>query len=501
MSDFSTYNQYFIGLIIIYILILLIFKLIKYKSEPDPKSHSFDYYGKKEKLQIIHDDLTPEQINLRFKYLFVLSMIKSASAVKAPYFYVLYSHFHMFSREEIAYLIVIENLTSIIFGPIIGSLSDIYGRKKFCSAYCFIIILNIGLRLTGDKVLAWIAQILSGISILFIDISFESWLNFQASTLFQSNKEGKLQKNSFLREIFTKQIYIDCLTSLLFSGVATLLYNYFGIVTPFLFCILLFFISGVYILVIWEENNIKSISKFDDYDCFIKPGSAENEDGSFIGKLHYSWKLLRNDCPLLLLGIIESLYKISHSLLLYIWTPLLEESTNKIINVGIIYACFMFAKLIGCEFFQGMKQTLKSNTYFIALFITITSAVSLYIDYYFNKFNIRLVSLIYFDCTLGAFHPLMSSLKSLMIPEGSRSTIMTFFRVPINICSIVTLFFSTSITISEICLIGFVLLTMSSIITFVLIIIHSPPDAESIILLTTTEIKTDHSLEEKYFKE
>lgn len=57
---------------------------------------------------------------------------------------------------------------------------------------------------------------------------------------------------------------------------------------------------------------------------------------------------------------------------------------------------------------------------------------------------------VYFDGISGIFQPLMSSLKSEMIPEKYRTTIMNFFRMPINIFSIATLLFTHMITTHQV---------------------------------------------------
>jgi hypothetical protein len=260
---------------------------------------------------------------------------------------------------------------------------------------------------------------------------------------------------------------------------------------PLYLSMLLSLIAGLYILISWNENNLK-IARI------TNPEGIQSQ--SFITKIHYSWGILRKDKPLFSVGIIESSFKICISLWAFIWTPLLEETSGTFINVGVIYACFMMSKLIGCELYDGLKKILKTNTYLITLFLTVTSCASFYIDYSIQKFNIRLISLMYFDGTLGAFVPLMSSLKSQMIPEGQRTTIMTFFRVPINVVCILCLLFSTYLTTAQICLVGFGILVISTITTLFLFAWHIPPDCEKRILLTTTEIKQDHLIEEEYFK-
>lgn len=219
------YTYYLIVLIIVYVLLGVIFKLISNNNQKKDKMNlTFDYYGKKDGVQVIHDDLSPDQSSLRTKFLVAATLIKSAIWIKAPYMFALYNRLHGFTREEIGILYLVENLTSLLLGPLIGSLCDLFGRKKFCVAYAFILITQLSLRLTGDRFLAYPAQVLTGICSVLIDTSFESWLNFEANMLFTNDDDGKRQKNSFLREVFAKQITVDCLSSILMSGLTTVIY-------------------------------------------------------------------------------------------------------------------------------------------------------------------------------------------------------------------------------------------------------------------------------------
>jgi hypothetical protein len=70
----------------------------------------------------------------------------------------------------------------------------------------------------------------------------------------------------------------------------------------------------------------------------------------------------------------------------------------------------------------------------------------------------------------------MSVLKSQMIPEKHRTTIMNFFRIPINIISIASLVFTEFITTNQICLLCFVIMLVATIINIVLIKYYIPPD-------------------------
>ena len=70
----------------------------------------------------------------------------------------------------------------------------------------------------------------------------------------------------------------------------------------------------------------------------------------------------------------------------------------------------------------------------------------------------------------------MSTLKSQMLPEKHRTTIMNFFRIPINIISIITLIGTELLTTYQICLICFLFMLIATIVNIILIKIYVPPD-------------------------
>lgn len=126
---------------------------------------------------------------------------------------------------------------------------------------------------------------------------------------------------------------------------------------------------------------------------------------SFGERLLFAWRKLKSDKALLSVGIIESFFKISLNLFLFIWTPLLEETAGGLVHPGAIFACFMFSRLIGSEIFEviiklytkASKILLSTNSYIISIFITITGAMSFYFTYFYMNFQMRLILFIYFD--------------------------------------------------------------------------------------------------------
>jgi hypothetical protein len=71
-------------------------------------------------------------------------------------------------------------------------------------------------------------------------------------------------------------------------------------------------------------------------------------------------------------------------------------------------------------------------------------------DYISEEFYVILIMLIFFDGISGLFQPLMSSIKSELIEEEKRTTIMTFFRIPINFFAIITLILTKVISTKQV---------------------------------------------------
>ena len=475
------YLEYIFFLAMAYALIMLIQNIVKNRNlEKENLNLTMDYYGAHGITQVQHDVLTKEQKETRFKYLLASVVIKAASWVRAPYVFAIYNRIHGFTRNEIGYLYAVDNTTALLLGPLMGSLCDLYGRKRFTVIYCLCIVLHVSLVVTGSRQLAWVAQIVSGLSSCIMDSAFESWINFEAKGLFEGQKSEQM-KNSYLREIFTKQITLDCFCSLVLTGTGTLLYLHYGILYPFYVSFLLTIVAALVISFTWDENNMELLTEMSRLQAECE------EDLGFKQKIHSAWVELRRNMPLLCVGGIESCFKISLQLFLFIWTPLLEETIGTYVHPGAIYACFMLARLIGAEAFEFLKIILATNTYLVSIILTTTSCICFFLAYHIFNFDTRLLVFVYWDGISGIFAPLFSSLRAQMITESNRSTIMNFFRIPINICSIICLVLTSYVTTYQICGIILCIMIVATILNVYLFCVHSPPDAMKRKIVKTSE--------------
>jgi nitrate/nitrite transporter NarK len=149
---------------------------------------------------IQYKEVKHNKYSLRFRYLFCYLIVRGSIWSKAPYLFILYLNYHKFSVSEIGLLFVIDYLSSLIFSPFIGGLTDVYGRKLFSIIYNLLVITNLILRLTGVQSLAYLAQLLTGIGTGIVNTSYESWIVCESHKVF----EESAIRQRFLKKIFKK---------------------------------------------------------------------------------------------------------------------------------------------------------------------------------------------------------------------------------------------------------------------------------------------------------
>lgn len=108
------------------------------------------------------------------------------------------------------------------------------------------------------------------------------------------------------------------------------------------------------IIFTWRENDMAKLKRKESH----KVSEEENElmlhkrdlsKETFWTNLKGSARVICEKHDLLYIGSIDALFKIGLQLFLFIWVPLLEETSGTFIHPGAIFVCFMFARLIGAE--------------------------------------------------------------------------------------------------------------------------------------------------------
>ncbi|XP_052208939.1 uncharacterized protein LOC127812557 [Diospyros lotus] len=364
-------------------------------------------------------------------YLLVYSLMMAGDWLQGPYVYYLYSQYG-FGKGEIGQLFIAGFGSSMLFGTIVGSLADKQGRKRACITYCITYILSCVTKHSPQYRVLMLGRILGGIATSLLFSAFESWL------VAEHNKRGFDQQ--WLSLTFSKAIFLgNGLVAILSGLFGNLLVDAFGFgpVAPFDAAACFLAIGMAIILSSWTEN-------------YGDPSESKDLLTQFKGAA----VAIATDEKIALLGAIQSLFEGSMYTFVFLWTPALSPNEEEIPH-GFIFAIFMLASMLGSSIASRLMahSSLRVESYMQIVFAI--SAASLFIPVITNflvppsnvkggsiSFSgcIQLVGFCVFEGCVGIFWPSIMKMRSQYIPEEARSTIMNFFRIPLNMFVCIVLY-------------------------------------------------------------
>ena len=153
-----------------------------------------------------NDSIVDKKNSLKARYIVAFVMTRASMWAKSPYLYTLFSKIHGFNMAEIGVLYVVDAVSALIAGPILGNLADIFGRRFFCLMYCVTTVINLAIRVTGNMPMAYFAQVLTGVGAGLINTTFESWVNCSAKETFKgasnNHEEDYKAMERFIKKLF-----------------------------------------------------------------------------------------------------------------------------------------------------------------------------------------------------------------------------------------------------------------------------------------------------------
>ena len=433
LSDPSKHSYYFpilIGIATILLILQLIIMLLKdFRRDQNLDSNvSFDktLQGNMSYPTIIIN----RKNSLKSRYLIAFVITRSAMWAKAPYLYTLFMTVHKFSMAEIGILYFVDAVAALIFGPITGQLADKYGRRLFCHCYNFSIILNLLLRMQGSRILAYLAQVVTGFGAGLISTTFEAWVVSESEKDFEGYKK---EAERFRKNLFVKSNVYDAAVSIITSIVCAFIYSYFGIYAPFCISIFLSFAASIVIAVLWEENELQ-LKKSEDTKEQLKNAMKEF-----------------NKMEVLCIGLIEGIAMACLNIYLFSWTPILKQSTPGGMNVGFIFTSMVLTMIVGTKSYEVLIVNLHFDYYMSIAGCLFFQGLLLFLVYYVDSFLARMIFLALFNGLTGFYNPLNSIVKSIILVEKYRALLMNLFRVPLNtyvIIVLLTLRYMNSFTVA-----------------------------------------------------
>ncbi|ORY31469.1 DUF791-domain-containing protein [Neocallimastix californiae] len=396
------YFLYFIVLVIACVAIIYLFrtKTEESQNEKTEKKENNSEYQK-----------------LNKSYLIVYSLVVTGDWLQGPYNYSLYQSYG-FSLEKIGWLSVCGYLSSLILGTYVGSTADKFGRKKMCLVFCLLYGTSCLLRYISDFYVSLFSRVLGGISTSLLFSCFEAWL------INEHNSKGFA--SSLLSNTLTWAAFLNGLTAIISGLIGNLVVNYFNYAAPYGVAVIIFAISAVYIQHNWNEN-------YGDTEVNKKKSSALVKGINVIFK----------DSTILSVGLIQSFYEAAMYIFVFLYSPILEDAHrlaghNDELPFGLIFSGFMVCIMIGSRIFNILtRHNWKVITISIPVFFLGTLSMLLPIIT-MNEY-ILYWAFALFEICCGMFFPTLGCIKSEIIPEEVRSSVMNLFRVPMNAIVVVVL--------------------------------------------------------------
>ena len=216
MSDFSLFssdpskNSYYFPILISFSTVLLIIELfimlIKDYKRSINQNVNISHDSTLQSNMSYPSELRIAKNTLKSKYLLAYLLARAAMWSKAPYIYTLFMTVHNFSFVEIGRLYLVDAVSAFIFVPITGQLADKYGRKRFCRYYNYSVIINLLLRMQGERLYAYLAQIITGLGGSLITTIFEAWVVSESEREFMGYRK---EADRFRKKLFIKANYYD----------------------------------------------------------------------------------------------------------------------------------------------------------------------------------------------------------------------------------------------------------------------------------------------------
>lgn len=345
-------------------------------------------------------------------YLIVYLLAVSADWLQGPYVYALYSHYG-FSKNVIGRLYIAGFASSAIFGTFLASLADKYGRRNNALLYAFMYTTSCLTKHSSNFYWLLLGRILGGIGYSILWSAFESWMVYE--------HVNRGFEPVLLSHTFSKAQYWNGVVAICSGQTAGWFASRFGKVMPFDVSAAVLVVLSIIIIRTWTEN-------YGDSEQSVKGGFSR------------AWTSLISDEKILLLGISQSAFEGAMYTFTFVWTPALQAAKGQVGEIphGTIFSAFMAATMMGSNLFSilskhwGVEKILR-NVFFIGTLLFATITISSRIEVVYGAFLL-------FEVLCGIYFPGMATMRAPYIPEESRSSLLTLFRVPLNIIVVITLY-------------------------------------------------------------
>lgn len=318
-------------------------------------------------------------------------------------------------EDQIAVLYVCGFASTVLLGTWAPIAADKFGRKKLCVFFTIIYSLACFFKLSRSYGILIMGRVLGGVATSLLFSAFEAWY-------LHEHLENDFPKE-WIPVTFNKANVWNGVLAIIAGVVSNMVaeWMHFGPVSPFMIAIACLVASGAIVLTQWKENYSKQKIQF------AKPCMQGLRE-------------IVAEPRIFLIGTIQSLFESVMYIFIFLWTPVLDPGSP---SLGIAFSSFMVCIMIGSALFQILASRdvpllhLLSFSVLIALIGNILCVLATNPND-MNR-NLAFISFLMIEVAVGMYFQAMGKVRTKVLPEAYATSIMNWFRVPLNLIACLTL--------------------------------------------------------------
>lgn len=202
--------------------------------------------------------------------------------------------------------------------------------------------------------------------------------------------------------------------------------DFAGDIGPFQLAIILTIVAML-LIIYWDENY---------GDTHI---SSDNSDSSMFTSIKSTLSVVYKYPAVLCLGLSQSFFEGAVYTFVFMWVPSMLQLLlpDGQLPTGLVFSCFMLSMTLGGMLFALILPYFPGGVLSLAAVVYFVAATSMAVPVYKFEFWWVFISFLVLECLLGMFGSCGGTLRSIYYPEGMQSSIMSMFRLPLNILVVV----------------------------------------------------------------
>ncbi|KAG0229942.1 Molybdate-anion transporter [Actinomortierella wolfii] len=356
----------------------------------------------------------------RNNYLAVYLSVMMSDWLQGPYLYTLYESYN-FSIYDIAVLFIIGFVSSAVFGTLVANTADVWGRKKMALLFCITSPTASLIRFSDNYHYLVFSHVLSGLSTALLYCVFDSW--------YISQHQRKGFAPNLISATFGTATFLNGLVAILAGVIANVAVQASkSLAAPFFLSACTLVLAGLIVSKTWEENY----------------GDSKQANGSILKSMLEGLIVLKNDANILALGFAQTVFECCMYTFVLLYTPALETATKKsqgenvLFPLGYLFSAMMFFTMLGSLSFKYLTNRKVSTEILLSGALFMSGASFCFIILNNSSVTNTVLSFLLFEFATGLYFPSIGTLRAQAIPEQTRTGVMAFLRVPMNlaVCAI-----------------------------------------------------------------